>query len=218
MPRDNYDDAMNPTGDAAGRQPGAPQANDQGFDRVGGSSSLGGEQRAASQGTSGGSAFGVADAFAGAALTLGETARQAARATLGAVSEQASALTSSVAAELTTIAETEKSRGADAILGFARAIDRASSELDEQSPQIARAFRSAAENVETFSDTLRGERVNDLFAAGADYARRQPLAFFAGALIAGFAASRFLLSHKESGARSNPQDMAGSELRPGMTP
>jgi hypothetical protein len=215
MPRDNYDDPTNPPGDAVWRPADSAQANGQGFGRDEEGPDLG-EQRGGSQGISDEPASGVAGAVSGAASTLGETARQAARATLGAVSDQASALTSSVAAELTTIAETEKSRGADAILGFARAIDRASSELDEQSPQIARAFRSAAENVETFSDTLRGERVNDLFASGADYAKRQPLAFFAGAVIAGFAASRFLLSHKESGATSKPQNMAGSEPGPGM--
>lgn len=152
-----------------------------------------------------------------AASTLGGTARDAARATFRAVSDQASVLTSNVAAELTTVAETEKSRGADAILGFARAIDRASSELSDQSPQIARAFRSAAESVESFSDNLRGERIGDLIAAGSDYAKRQPLAFFASALVAGFAASRFLLSHKPSGQGAPLADVSdGPDFRSGQ--
>jgi hypothetical protein len=142
------------------------------------------------------------DQLTEAASTLGDTAREAARATFKAVSDQASALTSDIASEMTTVAETEKSRGADAILGFAKAIERASSELDGQSPQIARAFRSAADSVESFSDSLRGERVGDLVAAASDYAKRQPLAFFAGALVAGFAASRFLLSHEPTASDS----------------
>jgi hypothetical protein len=103
-----------------------------------------------------------------AASTLGDTAKEAASATLSAVSDQASALASNIAAEVSTVAETEKDRGADAILGFAKAIQRASSELDGQSPQIARAFRSAAGSVESFSDSLRGERISDLIASASD--------------------------------------------------
>jgi hypothetical protein len=157
-----------------------------------------------------GAASAATEQLGEAASTLGGTAREAARATLKAVSDQASALTSEIASEMSTVAETEKSRGADAILGFAKAIGRASAELDDQSPQIARAFRSAAESVESFSDSLRGERVSDLVAAGSDFARREPLAFFAGALVAGFALSRFVKSSSAAPASQSRTSPAGT--------
>ena len=78
------------------------------------------------------------------------------------------------------------------------------------------AFESRQPDAPELSDNLRGERIGDLIAAGSDYAKRQPLAFFAGALVAGFAASRFLLSHKPSSSVAAPVDAGGPDLRSGQ--
>jgi ABC-type transporter Mla subunit MlaD len=149
-----------------------------------------------------------------AASEIGEVAKQAVKATVKAVSEQASALTSNIASELTTTAETQKDRGADVMQGFAKAIRTAAGELDQQSPQVARTFRGAATSVESLSHSLRGQSIGELFGAASGFARKQPVAFFAGAVVAGFALSRFLKSHK---APADPNDASGSAVTLGAS-
>ena len=80
---------------------------------------------------------------------------------------------------------------------FAKAIRTAAQELDGGSPDIARQIRAAAGSVDSLSSNLHGKSVSDLFTAASDFARKQPAAFFAGAVIAGFAFSRFLKSSSQ---------------------
>jgi hypothetical protein len=157
-----------------------------------------------------------------AASEITEVAKAAARATIRAVSAQASELASNVTGELSATAEMEKDRGAAAMRGFAKAIRTAAGDLDGQSPEIARHFRGAAGSVESFSDNLRSRSVGDLFSAATDLARKQPAAFFAGAVVAGFALSRFLKSTgrpdpstQERATESSPASVGQS---PGLAP
>jgi hypothetical protein len=139
-------------------------------------------------------AHSASGAVQNAATEITEVAKAAAQATIRAVSAQASELASNVTGELSATAEMEKDRGAAAMRGFAKAIRTAAGELDGQSPEIARHFRGAAASVESFSDNLRSRSIGDLFGAATDLARNQPAAFFAGAVVTGFALSRFLKS------------------------
>jgi hypothetical protein len=125
---------------------------------------------------------------------VSDVAKDAAKATYHAVSAQASELASNVANELETAGEDQKRRGAETMRTFAGAVEHAAAELDEQSPLVARQFRTAARKVEDLSESLRGRSVRDLVNDASDLARRQPLWFFGGALVAGFALSRFLKS------------------------
>jgi len=145
-------------------------------------------------------ALSAGGALEAATAEIAEVAKEAARATLRAVSAQASELASNVTGELTATAETQKDHGAAAMRGFAKAIRTASDDLDAQAPEIARHFRGAAGSLESLSDNLRSRSVGDLFGAATDLARKQPAAFFAGAVVAGFALSRFLKSTGRSGA------------------
>ena len=86
---------------------------------------------------------------------------------------------------------------------LARAIRTAAQELDDGSPEIARQVRAAAGSVQSLSSNLHGKSIGDLFTAASDFARNQPAAFFAGAVIAGFAFSRFLKSSSQSPTRPN---------------
>jgi hypothetical protein len=137
-----------------------------------------------------------------AARKVADVAKDAARATYDAVSAQASELASSVAGELETSAEDQKRRGAETMRTFAGAVQHAAAELDQQSPVVARQFRTAAQKVEDLSESLRDRSIRDLVNDASDLARRQPLWFFGGAVVAGFALSRFLKSSAVASTQS----------------
>ena len=152
------------------------------------------------------------------ARKVADVAKDAARATYDAVSAQASELASSVAGELETSAEDQKRRGAETMRTFAGAVQHAAAELDQQSPVVARQFRTAAQKVEGLSESLRDRSIRDLVNDASDLARRQPLWFFGGAIVAGFALSRFLKSSAvaspQSFERTGQEPIPGSNLPP----
>jgi hypothetical protein len=129
-----------------------------------------------------------------AAQSLSSDLQQAMKATTRAVKAQASEFGADVGHELNQVAEAQKMRGVEAMQGFARAADSAARELERQSPMVARYVRDAAKQVEGFSNNIRGRSATELMQAATDLARSQPALFFAGALAAGFALSRFLKS------------------------
>jgi len=147
-----------------------------------------------------------------------DSAKDAAKATFHAVSAQASELASNVADELETSGEDQKRRGAETMRAFAGAVEHAAAELDQQSPLVARQFRTAARKVDGFSQSLRDRSVRNLVNDASDLARRQPLWFFGGAIIAGFVLSRFLKSSAvaptPSAERNEPEATATRDLRP----
>jgi len=146
-----------------------------------------------------------------AAKSLSDTAVETARVVAGTVAGQAKSLAANVAQELGNSAELGVGKGADAIDGVAKAIRTAADELDRTSPTIARSVRSAAGQLETFTDNIRGKSVGDLMNAAKDLARSQPTYFIAGAVIAGIAISRFIKSGKPSAEpSSNPIPPEGS--------
>jgi hypothetical protein len=152
------------------------------------------------------------------ARKVADVAKDAARATYDAVSAQASELASNVADELETSGEDQKRRGAETMRAFAGAVEHAAAELDQQSPLVARQFRTAARKVDGFSRSLRDRSVRNLVNDASDLARRQPLWFFGGAIIAGFALSRFLKSSAvaptPSAEQKEPEATATRDLRP----
>jgi hypothetical protein len=150
------------------------------------------------------------------ARKVADVAKDAARATYDAVSAQASELASSVAGELETSAEDQKRRGAETMRTFAGAVQHAAAELDRQSPVVARQFRSAAQKVEDLSESLRDRSIRGLVNDASDLARRQPLWFFGGAIVAGFALSRFLKS--SAVASTQDSERTGQEPIPTSNP
>jgi len=157
-----------------------------------------------------------------AGAQISDVAKEALRATASAMSAQAAELTSNITSELTETAEAQKERGAEAMHRFAKAIRTAARELDDGSPEVARQIRAAAGSVDSLSDNLHGKSVGDLFSAATDFARSQPAAFFAGAVIAGFAVSRFLRSSSQptpqSNGRREPMTAPGSTTAQGVAP
>ncbi|MFY9837822.1 MAG: hypothetical protein WAK55_15420, partial [Xanthobacteraceae bacterium] len=105
--------------------------------------------------------------------------------------QQASAVAERMKSKARDIAEQQKSAGADQIGGVADAIKAAAGGLHEQMPQAAAYVEEVAGRLSAAASALRERSVDEMLGTAADFARRQPAVFFAGAVAAGFALSRF---------------------------
>lgn len=108
------------------------------------------------------------------------------------VKEQATQLGKDFGEELQKSASVQKERGAEALHDFARAIERAAEELEDQSPSVAGYIRDTAEKFRTLSTNVSDKDVPELMKAVSDLARQYPAVFFGGALALGFGLTRFL--------------------------
>lgn len=99
-----------------------------------------------------------------------------------------------VIGEARDLAEARKAAAADNVVRLSRAVHGAADQLGEELPQAARYIHSAADRLQGASKTLRERSVEDMVADVSDFARRQPVAALAGAVLAGFALARFLKS------------------------
>src|SRR5690242_5090447 len=126
--------------------------------------------------------------------SLGSDLKQTAQSAAEALKQQAAQFAQDVGHELGKTGEDQKMRGADAIRNVARAIDSAASELEGQSPLVARAVHETARQVDSLSDSLSGRSVNELIHSASQLARAQPALFIGGSVAAGFALARFLMS------------------------
>jgi hypothetical protein len=95
-----------------------------------------------------------------------------------------------------------KSSGAEYIGTLADTMRRAAREFDTDLPIAGRFIRTAAEQVDGVSESIRNGNLNDLVRGAQSFARRQPTAFLGIAVLAGFGVVRFLKSSPESGAPS----------------
>jgi uncharacterized protein YjbJ (UPF0337 family) len=155
--------------------------------------------------------------------------RQQAAATAGQVREQAAGVVEDVKAEGTAVAEAAKDRalgfaeeqkrlGADQAEGIARAVHGAADQLQQNSPEIARYIHEAASAVDGIARTLRDRSPGELMGQLEGLARRQPVAFFGAAVLAGFALSRFAKSSAESAHHAGPGMSTGASQGSGPFP
>jgi hypothetical protein len=91
-------------------------------------------------------------------------------------------------------AERQKQAGAGQADHMAKAVHRAADELQDQMPKAAELVHSAASQLEKGAETLRNRGVGELMTDVNNFGRREPLMLFGAAVIAGFAAARFLKS------------------------
>lgn len=97
------------------------------------------------------------------------------------------------------IAEQRKQTGAGQIDDMAKAVRGAADELQGQMPKAAEFMHAAASRLEQGAGALRERSIQDLVSGFNDFGRREPLMLFGGALVAGFAISRFLKSSADHG-------------------
>lgn len=154
-----------------------------------------------------------------AAQDLASTARETAR----GIREEATAAFEDVKAEGAAVVESAKQRamefadeqkeaGARQAEGIAGSIHRAAGELEDGAPWLARHVHAAAGTVETMARTLRERRPGDLLGDLQDLARRQPMAFFGAAALAGFAIARFLRSSAPHSSMHGERDTHVSRM------
>jgi hypothetical protein len=91
-------------------------------------------------------------------------------------------------------AEAQKQAGADQLASLGAAVHGAASEVSKELPQAAAYIHSAADSLQSASSALRERSAEDIVNGFNDFARKQPAAAFAGAVLAGFALARFLKS------------------------
>jgi hypothetical protein len=99
---------------------------------------------------------------------------------------------------LHNLTDRQKAAGAEQIKTFAHAFHKAAENLDGNSPGAASYVRYAAARLDRFSSTVRDRSLDELMGQVRDFARVQPVAFFGGAVVAGFALTRFLKSSGEN--------------------
>ena len=104
------------------------------------------------------------------------------------------------------LAEQGKTAGADHMKGFARAARGAAENLEEQSPEIARYVRQAADGLDQAADSVRNRSVGEFVEMVQDFARRQPAAFFGSTVLAGFVLSRFVKSRSDRTSQTRSDD------------
>jgi len=102
-----------------------------------------------------------------------------------------------------TYAEEGKEVTARQIGTVASAIRGAARELEGHMPKGAELVRSAAATLESGAERLRQRSVDEWLQSLKRFAHDEPAALFGGAILAGFAVSRFLNSSR---ARSNAGD------------
>ncbi len=95
-------------------------------------------------------------------------------------------------------AEQQKSAGANRVDDVAKAVHGAADELGKQMPEAGELVHAAASRLEQGADAIRERNISDLLGTFSDMGRKEPLALFGGAVVAGFAISRFLKSSPDN--------------------
>lgn len=112
---------------------------------------------------------------------------------LGNLKEQAQTQLSDATEKAKSFAGEQKDAAGEQLSGVADAISKVASELKDQ-PQIAGYANELASGIKRVSDTVKNRNVDELLAMAEDFGRTQPVAFLGAAALAGFVASRFVLS------------------------
>jgi hypothetical protein len=86
----------------------------------------------------------------------------------------------------------KKSAGADYIGSIASAVHRAAGEIGNEVPQAGQYIHQAADRLDDVAAAVREKNVRELVGEVEGFARQQPMLFFGGTLLLGFAAIRFL--------------------------
>lgn len=147
----------------------------------------------------------VRETIRGTAADVGSQAKQ----TVASVRDEAMNASGDLKDEISGVADAarekamsfvdqQKQAGATQADGLAKAIERAADELQEQWPQVAQHVREAASVVSDLATTLREHSLGQIVGEVEGLARRQPVAFFSVAAVAGLALSRFVKSSSSS--------------------
>jgi hypothetical protein len=133
------------------------------------------------------------------------TPEESGSATMESGSDDFSGLADAATQRARSFAEEGKETAAQQIGGIATAIRGAAREFERQMPQGAEIIRSAASTLESGAERLRQRSVDEWLQSFNKFAHNEPVALFGGALLAGFALSRFLNSSRPTARAGDNQ-------------
>lgn len=110
------------------------------------------------------------------------------------------------------MADAQKRKVADRLGSVGRALHETARGLDREQVPAGHYAELAAEQVDRLSDALRERGIEDLVGEAEKFARRQPLLFVGGALVAGMMLARFL-KHSDQGAMAEAAEEVTEEAK-----
>ena len=159
--------------------------------------------------------LGDAGEIANTAKEAGSSIKDEAGDQLAHLKDQAGEQLTEVTNKAKSFAADQKDVAGDQLGNVAEAISKVANELQDQ-PVIAGYATDLAGGIKRVSETMKNRNVDELLAMAEDFGRTQPVAFLGAAALAGFVASRFVLSsalrrQTASGAGSSSSTSSGSE-------
>ena len=136
----------------------------------------------------------------GGELSTAESAvRASAQNTTQSTVAQSSGLVDNIKARAATQLGTQKDRASEGIGTLAQAVRHTTERLrEEQHDTVAQYVDKAAEQLERWSNGLRGKDVSELLDETQRFARRRPALFVGGSFALGLLVARFLKSSREN--------------------
>lgn len=112
------------------------------------------------------------------------------------------------------VASQQKDAGAEQLQTAARAVHGAASELESSMPQIAGYVHDVGQRLESLASDIRSGSIDELMRKIGEFGKQQPALMFGGAMLAGFALTRFFKSTTQtasttplSGMQTGPMTM-----------
>ncbi len=140
-----------------------------------------------------------------------EIGKRAAEAAFGTAQDGTRRFGASLRGAMAEVLAEQQARLADSAHGFAEALRRTAKAQGEASPTVSRCADQAAVQLERLADALRHRDLADLVEGAEGLARRQPALFIAGAIAAGFVATRLLAGPSPAAHRPRAGSAAESE-------
>jgi len=118
--------------------------------------------------------------------------------------ETATSLASEAGEKAKGLLHQQVEAGSDFVGDIAHSVRVAADSLDQNAPQLAGLVRGVAQQVGEFSETVRGQTVEEFFETTSDFVRRNPALVFSAAAACGFMLFRVIRASPSDGRRPEP--------------
>ena len=135
-----------------------------------------------------------------------ETITNTARETAARIKSAASETASRAKTKAQDIAHESKQQAADRIGGYGTAMRDSARAFEQKDPNIAWATNQVADRIERVASYVRESDFDQLRRDGEDIARRHPVAFFGGMLVAGLVVGNLLKARQPASASYDETD------------
>jgi ElaB/YqjD/DUF883 family membrane-anchored ribosome-binding protein len=116
--------------------------------------------------------------------------------------ETATALASEAGEKAKGLMHSQVEAGADFIGEIAQSVRVAADSLERNAPQLASQVRGLAQQVQDFSETVRGQTLEEIFETTSHFVRRNPAMVFSAAAVCGFMLFRVIRARPSDGLQS----------------